>query len=76
MAINQELKRRAKQPTTQAGLLALMIAPMIMPDVDWKAVRDAIAVIYDQIPMMKAGIVALMGIVGSWNFLRDEDKDA
>jgi hypothetical protein len=67
----QEIKRRAKQPTTQAGALALMIAPQIMPDVDWQAVFNAIAVLYEQIPIM----VAAIGGLAAWNIFKDDDRD-
>ena len=70
MPIKQELKRRAKQPTTQAGLLALMIAPQIMPDVDWQAVIDAVTVLYHQIPLM----VSALGGLAIWNIFKDDDK--
>jgi hypothetical protein len=72
MAIKAEIKRRAKQPTTQAGALALLIAPQIMPDVDWDAVIGAIQVLYEQLPIM----VAAIGGLAIWNVFKDEDKDA
>jgi hypothetical protein len=68
----QEIKRRAKQPTTQIGAMALLLAPQIMPDVDWEAVTYAIQILWEQTPIIIAGIVGL----GFWNVLKDDDKDA
>lgn len=76
MAIKQEIKRRAKQPTTSLGALALMLLPTFMPDVEWDKVIDAVNVIYEQIPMIQAGFVALFTAVAGWNICRDEEKDA
>jgi hypothetical protein len=71
MAIKETVKRKAKQPSTQIGVLALMVAPQIMPDVDWQAVIDAIQTLYEQLPIIVAGIAGL----SVWNIFRDEDKD-
>lgn len=68
MAIKQEIKRRAKQPTTQAGMLALMIAPQIMPEVDWEAVANAVMVLWEQLPIM----VAAIGGLAAWNIFKDD----
>ena len=71
MSIKQEIKRRAKQPTTQVGAMALLLAPQIMPDVDWGAVIYAIQILWEQTPIIIAGIMGL----GLWNFFKDEDKE-
>lgn len=71
MAMKETVKRKAKQPSTQIGVLALMVAPQIMPDVDWQAVIDAIQTLYEQLPIIVAGITGL----SLWNIFRDEDKE-
>jgi hypothetical protein len=72
MAIKAEIKRRAKQPTTQAGILALMIAPQIMPDVDWDSVIYAVEILWHELPI----IVAAIGGYAGWMVFKDDDKNA